>query len=87
MRNSEEWQKVKQELKDNTIDTTIFQKRPNTAVRVRTFHACIKDNQLVALGFSKVSYPDVWDPVFGIKIATDKAIEDIARWVMRATAE
>lgn len=83
MNQSKTWQQVKQQLRDNIRETVIFQKKPNTAVQVRTFYVHPISGWLIEVGFSKVSYPDVWDPEFGVKMATDKAIEDIARWVMR----
>lgn len=56
------------------IRAKVWQNQPSTAVRV--VYTTYSQTR-VGLGFSKVCWPDKWNPEKGIKIATGKALAHI----------
>jgi len=61
--------------------TTSLQKRPYTGTKVyaRLPSRGEEGRLYSAIGFSKVCYPDKWDPDYGIELAIKKAAADIVR--------
>lgn len=59
------------------IEHQHIRKRPNTSIELRLDRPGAPS--LFGQGFSKVRYPDVWDPKYGYELAFQKALADIAR--------
>lgn len=72
-------QVVVKSLTENIENLIVWQKRPNTAVRVTTHFEKVRYTEL---GFTKVNYPDEWDAVYGVGLAVRKAIADISRQIV-----
>ena len=70
---------VVESLTENIESLIVWQKRPNTAVRVTTHFEKVRYTEL---GFTKVNYPDKWDEAYGIGLAVRKAIADISRQIV-----
>lgn len=71
--------KVVERLFENTWRVVVYQKRPNTFVRVFTKFGSA---EYKGMGFSKVCIPDEWDAPYGIGLAKKKAIADISREIV-----
>jgi len=70
---------LEEKLRANGLEEEVWQAKPWTAIKV----AAEFDGEIhQALGFTKVQYPDVWDPHFGIGLARDKAIAKIAKAIV-----
>ena len=54
----------------------VWQQRPNTAVKITVLY---KDRYVSAYSFSKPSWPDIWNPAYGIDLAIKKAIAYLSR--------
>jgi len=57
----------------------LLQSRPNTAILVQLRHI---DKTYEAPGFSKVCWPDRWDPVCGYALALEKAASKIVEQIL-----
>ena len=57
----------------------MLQCRPNTAILMQLEHI---DKTYEACGFSKVCWPDRWDPVRGYGLALEKACSKIAEQIL-----
>jgi len=58
-------------LEDRAVVTNLCQNRPYTFVQLT---AWFNDKEYLGYGFSKVTYPDQWNPSVGASIATRRAI-------------
>ena len=75
--------KKKAELVDEisplATHTLTFQKQPYTVVVLELEYG---DGYYVAVGFTKVCYPDKWNADYGVQLAASKALHSLARQVM-----
>jgi hypothetical protein len=58
-------------LDDRAEVTQFLQSKPYSCVVVRSFY---NDREYLGYGFSKVSYPDKWEPEQGAEIAKHRAL-------------
>jgi hypothetical protein len=65
-------------LDDRVEVTQLLQSKPYTCVVVRSFY---NEQEYLGYGFSKVCYPDKWEPELGAKLAKRRAIIMILRQV------
>lgn len=71
--------KLKQILLDRVTKKEFWQEKPYTAANVTVEY---RGNTYEALGFSKVCYPDRFDPEFGKELAVKKAVSKVAGLVL-----
>jgi hypothetical protein len=75
-------EKVKEKLYAGIVQPVdTFQKRPNTCVVFDVNYEGVTHN---CIGFSKVSWPDEWDTDYGVNMAIEKAISDLAKRLIAA---
>jgi len=91
MKAKEEREKLMEDLRNSLNcgdggSLTYFQKRPYTMVKVVLLFN--QENQyhvklLSGLGFTKVNYPDTWNPKYGLELATTKALKHIVKQILK----
>jgi hypothetical protein len=59
--------------------SNLLQQRPYTAVEIAFIMRVPPYKTIVSTGFTKVCYPDRWDPEYGKELAVKKAAAQIAR--------
>ena len=67
---------VKEILKANTIHKDIIQRCPYTCVMVYTSY---ESENMIGVGFAKVTWPDLFLPSHGVELATEKAYANLAK--------
>lgn len=82
MNKREQRRQIEKELTENVTKVEVWQKKPYTAVKVITFLGESKKIKRVAYGFTKVCWPDEWNPIYGCELAEKKAIADISRRIV-----
>lgn len=70
-------QQIKEDNPD--YDVEYWQKRPNTAARLRYISDTGNSYVFEYFGFAKVCWPDKWNPERGKELALEKAVADIVR--------
>jgi len=68
------------ELRESLEIQQLEQECPNTFVKITVKH---NGENLAARGWSKVTWPDTWSAAEGQRVAVDKALAKIAKFVMR----
>ena len=61
--------------------SNLLQQRPYTAIELAFLMRVPPYRTVVAIGFTKVCYPDRWDPEYGKQLAVKKAAAQIAKEV------
>ena len=72
-------EQVKAELGTNIHSVSYTQQRPWTYCEVKVW---VGDSCYLAVGFSKVCYPDPWSEELGKRIALDKALAHVYKQVL-----
>lgn len=71
---------VEERLMELVVGRQIFQRKPWTCV---VLHMKLTDGPEEVFDFSKVQYPDRWDPERGAELAEQKAIAALARKLIK----
>jgi len=74
-------QELRKHIEHNMVTrTTVWQDRPYTAVRCE---ATFGSASCCVYGFSKVNWPDAWDPQEGINKAEKRAVAKAVRYFLK----
>ena len=74
------WRQHRKQIEEDLhiVHTETWQDKPWTAVKVV---AMWQNQEFMAHGFTKVRWPDQWDPGKGVELATAKAVGKIVKMI------